>query len=165
MKHSPSSEADQFSASQQIPCILRNPKVHYRIHKCPPPDPILSHIDFVHALTSHFLNIQLNIILPKSGSSRWPLSPRFPHQNPVHTSTLHHTCYMRRPSHSYRFDHRVILGEKQRSLSSSLCSFLQLPVTSPPLGPKILILWHPQPTFFSQCEQPSFTPIQNNRKL
>ena len=33
MEQSPSWEANRFAASQEIPCILRNPKDHYRIHK------------------------------------------------------------------------------------------------------------------------------------
>ena len=46
MEQSPSWEANWFSASQ-IPLILWNPKVQYRIHKCPPPVPILSQINLV----------------------------------------------------------------------------------------------------------------------
>jgi len=43
MVQSPSLEANWFAAaSQEIPLILWNPKVHYRIHKLPPPVPILS---------------------------------------------------------------------------------------------------------------------------
>jgi len=49
MEQSPSWEANWFSASQEIPRILWNPKVHYRIHKCPPPGRILSQIDPVHS--------------------------------------------------------------------------------------------------------------------
>jgi len=51
MEQSPSWEANRFSASQEIPCILWHQKVHYRIHKCPPPLPVLSQLDPLHTST------------------------------------------------------------------------------------------------------------------
>ena len=95
MQHSPSWEANRFSFGQEIPHILRNRRVHYRIHKCPPPVPILIHLDPVHTTTSHFLKIHLSIVLPSPpGSPKWSLSFTFPHQSTVYTSPLPHWCYI-----------------------------------------------------------------------
>jgi len=111
MEQSPSWEANRFAASQEIPRILWNPKVHYHIHKCPPPVPILSQLDPVHTPASCFLKIHQNIILPSApGSPQWFLSLQFPHQNPAHASPLPHTRHMPRPSHSPRFYHSLSIG-------------------------------------------------------
>ena len=75
---SPSSEANWFAASQEIPRISRNPKVHYRTHKRPPPVSILGQLNPVHIPTSHLLEIHPNIIHPsRPRSPQWSPSLRF----------------------------------------------------------------------------------------
>ena len=140
MEQNPSWEANRFSASQEIPRILWNSKVHYRSQKWPPPVPILSQLDPVRIPTSHFLKNHLNIILTSMpGSPKWFLSLRFPHHTPYTPllSPIRATC----PAYLFLLDFitRTVLGEGYRSLSSSLCSFLHSPVTSSPLWPNILL--------------------------
>ena len=79
MVQSPSWEANWFAASQEIPRISRNPKVHYRTHKRPPPVPILGPPNPVHIPTSHLLEIHPNIIHPSTPRPpQWSPSLRFP---------------------------------------------------------------------------------------
>jgi hypothetical protein len=57
--HSPSWEANGSSASQEIPRILRNQEIHYRIHNSPPLVPIPSQMNPVHSFPNHFFANQL----------------------------------------------------------------------------------------------------------
>ena len=73
-----------------MPRISRNPKVHYRTHKPPPPVPILGQPNPVHIPTSHLLEIHPNIIHPSTPRSlQWSLSLQFPHQDLIHTPSPH----------------------------------------------------------------------------
>ena len=132
-------EADRFSASQEIPDILLNPKVHFRIHKRPPHVPILSQLDPFHAPTPTswrpivILSSHLRLGLPSglllSGFSTKTLYT--PLLSPVRATYTAHLILLDLIT-------RTILGEKYRS-SSLLCSFLHSPVTSSLLGPNILL--------------------------
>ena len=104
-------EANWFAASQEIPRISWNPKVHYRTHKRPPPVSILRQHNPVHIPTSHLLEIHLNIIRPSTPRSpHWSLSLRFPHHDPIRPPLLTHTRHMPSPSHSSRFYHPHDIG-------------------------------------------------------
>ena len=95
MVQSPSWEANWFAASQEIPRISQNPKVHYRTHKRPSPVSILGQPNPTHIPKSHLQEIHPNIIHPSTPRSpQWSPSLRFPHQDPLHplSSPIRYTC-------------------------------------------------------------------------
>jgi hypothetical protein len=61
VEQSPFWAANWFSASQEIPCILWNPKVYYLVQKDRPPLDIMSLINPVHASLSYFFQTHLII--------------------------------------------------------------------------------------------------------
>ena len=94
MVQSRSWEANWFAASHEIPRIWRNPKVHYRTHKRPPPVSILDQPNPVHIPTSHLLEICPNIIHPTTPRSpHWSPSLRFPQQDPTHWTHSNDICH------------------------------------------------------------------------
>ena len=106
MVQRPSWEANWFAASQEIPRISRNPKVHYRTHKRPPPVSILGQPTSVHIPTSHLLQIHPNIIHPSTPRSpQWSFPPGFrsktlytPLSSPIRATCQAHLILLENPT-------------------------------------------------------------------
>ena len=140
MEQSHSWEANRFSANQEIPNILLNPKVHNHIHKCPQLS--LSWSSYIKSTPPHPTSWR-SILILSSHLRLGPPSALLPLGFP--TKTLYRpllypiraTCC----THPILLDlnHPNNIGWGYRTLSSSLCSFLHFPVTSSLLCPNILL--------------------------
>jgi hypothetical protein len=88
---SPSWETNSRSASQEIPRLLWNPKVHYCVHSSPQLVPVLSQFSSIHTLTFCFVK---PLILGPSTHLHLRMETII-----CSISHLYHACYMLRPSH------------------------------------------------------------------
>jgi hypothetical protein len=126
-------------ALRQLTPWRKNTKVHHRIHNSSPPVPILRQSNPIHTLPANHLKIHSDPIPPTPWSSEWSLSFGLFHQNLVHFTFPSHACHMPCLPHSPWLDLISGIWGEYKLWSSSLCNFLHSPVTSPLLGPNILL--------------------------
>jgi hypothetical protein len=131
MDQSPFLITNSHWASQEIPRLLWNTKVHYSVQKSPP---LISkgqgQTHQVYTFPSYFPKIHSSIIfLSTTRSSEWSLSFRFSDQNFAFlilqirtTGATYHIVFY--------FITLIVFGEACKSQGSSSCSLLQSPATS-----------------------------------
>jgi len=89
VEYSPSCEGCSISASQEIPFLLWNSKVHYRVYNSKPLFPIQSYLNLHQSLAPYLFKIHFNTVPSTPRSSKWPLPLRFARQHSLYISGLH----------------------------------------------------------------------------
>jgi hypothetical protein len=163
---SPSWGTGNCAAPQELPSIIWNPNVQYRVYKSHPLIPILSHINPVHTILSYLSKIRFNIVHPPtSWSSQRSLSFWLFHRCPICIPLLQNSCYMPRPSHPSRLDHSKYTWRRVQVTKLLIMQFSPVSYHFIPLLSKYTqhpVLKHPQSMFVPLCRRRSFTPIQNH---
>jgi hypothetical protein len=130
MEQSTSWEANSHSASQKIPRILWNPKIHYRVHKNTPLVPILSQMHPVNTFPPSFPKTHSDIAFPSTPRSSECFFPwGFSTKIFIHfSSLLRPIC----PAHLILLPliTLIVSNEAYKFRSSSLCNLLQLQLLS-----------------------------------
>ena len=127
-------------SQSRIPHVLWNMKDHRHVPSSPPTLPVMNQMTQGHTLPTYFIMLNSIIILPSmTRSPMWSPSFRFPQQIPI-------TCQFP-PTQVRSLDHLTLLDsitlatsvKKCKSYGSSICNFLQPPVTSSLLGSIIFL--------------------------
>jgi hypothetical protein len=136
-----------LSASYLIPW-RQNPKVYHRVHKIPPPIPLLSQVNPLQTLTVS-PEIHFDPNLPYTPRSfEWSLFFGLSHLNLVYLSFLSHACRMPRPPHSPWFQLLNDLWGISISYEALSCAIFPFSRSVIPLksiySPQHPVLKHPQ---------------------
>jgi len=105
-------EANRFSASQEIPRILWNPKVHYCVYKSPPPAPAMSQFNPVHASHSTYWR----------SSSYQRMGPVLRHMCPLRSKASFDGEALSAPRPTPKLDHPLLVS-CLRLLIQYICSY------------------------------------------
>jgi hypothetical protein len=139
MELNPSSEAASYAAIQELPSILWNLKVHYHVHKSLPLVPIRSQIN--QSISPHSTSQRSILILSTHLCLGLP-SDLYPSSFPTNIlyeflfSPISTTCpppWLDHSNYSY-------IQWRVKVMSSSLCSFLQPPITSSLFNTNIFLI-------------------------